>query len=706
MTADTARVDELAAEYLAAAERGQAPDPADFLARHPEHAAELAAFLADLGRFGSFLGLSAGPSHDLTTDLGRGDDPPRERFGGYDLLGELGRGGMGAVYRARVAGTSLVVALKQLRAGGVRRFRDEIEAVAGLRHPNIVPVYHVGEHDGRPFYTMALVEGGSLDRHVARFRDDPRATAALVAKVARAIHFAHQRRVLHRDLKPANILLDEAGEPHVADFGLAARTDESGTATDAGPAAGSLPWMAPEAVRGDTPTTGVDVWALGVVLYELLTGERPFRGATWAELRTAVLAASPVAPREVNPRVPRDLEAICLRCLARETDRRYESASAVALELERWLRDEPVRARPAGRGERVARWCRRNPGIASGLAFVVALAAAVTAGAVGVADELEAEVVSAVCQNSEYDATLVAGNVQQRFDQLGGAVERAAAKLANGPPPPADPERAAAALRGLAETPVGGSDARPFVNAFVLDPVGRIVAIWPPDPNAQAPEVREQRFLDRDYFRRARADRVHVSRVFESRRDGLDKLALSLKFQPRGAADEWVLAATVTTDRKLDLGVVSMSDSRHEAILVAPRDAPGGAGGEYVILVHQALAPRSPTRRFGTAAPGPPRDSDRPELGPPPPNEPRPFPPDRDYRDPFAATNPDYAGRWLTGSARVGNSELVVVVQQRYSDSITPHRSLLRRSLSWLAAAGGVGLLTFAGLRAVRRVTA
>lgn len=695
-------VDGLVAEFLAAAERGTAPDPAEWLARHPEHAAELAAFLADLGRFGSFLGLPNAPNHDLTLTKLSGDAAPTSqtvRFGGYEMLGQIGAGGMGVVYRARLTGTSLVVALKELRGGSATRFREEIDAVAGLRHPNIVPIYHVGEHDGRPFYTMALVEGGSLDRRLNDFRDNPRAIAALMAKVARAVHFAHQRRILHRDLKPANILLDEAGEPHVADFGLASRMDDTGTATEQ-TVAGSLPWMAPEAARGDPLlTTGVDVWALGVILYELLTGERPFRGETWAELRAAVMKAEPQPPRAVNPKVPRDLDAICLRCLAREPDRRYESASAVALELDRWLRDEPVRARPASRSERGVRWGRRNPTVAAVGAFAVALLVAVAVGAVGVAEELETEVVSTVCQNSEYDATLVAGNVLQRFEQLGGTVERSAATLATDDSfSPSNPSAAEATLRKLVEDPIGGSTARPFVNAYVLDPGGRIRAIWPTDP-----QVLGQQFADRDYFRRARPGRVHVSRVFHSRRDGLDKLALSIRFQPRNSNESWVLAATVTTDRKLDLGVVSMSDSRHEAILVAPRDAPDPDAGEYVILVHQALDPRSPTRRFGTLQPGPSRDNDLKELGPHPANEPRPFPPQRDYADPFAEVDRAYAGRWLTGTARVGNTELVVVVQQRYSDSIKTHRSLLGRSLTWFAAALLIGAVTFGALRLMRR---
>ena len=161
-----------------------------------------------------------------------------------------------------------------------------------MRHPHIVPIYHVGEQDGRPFYTMELIEGGSLDGRIARYRDDPRAAAALVAKVARAVHYAHQRRLLHRDLKPGNILIDADGEPHIADFGLSTRLDAAGAAAG-GPMAGSMPWMAPEAVRGEAVTTAVDVWALGVILYELLTGFRPFGGTDRSQIRQAIQAADP-----------------------------------------------------------------------------------------------------------------------------------------------------------------------------------------------------------------------------------------------------------------------------------------------------------------------------------------------------------------------------------------------------------------------------
>ena len=700
MTLRTPReLDEVIADYLAEADSGRTPDPADWIARHAEHAAQLAAFFADIGRFGDFIGLHRVPNPDLTTDYSLPDTrlQPRtddRRFAEYELLGNpIGEGGMGVVWRARVTGTSLVVALKQLRKTGgdaTGRFLEEIETAAGLRHPNIVPVYHVGELAGKPFFTMGLMGGGSLDRRLGQFQEDPRAACGLVAKVARAVHHAHQRRVLHRDLKPSNILLDEAGEPHVADFGLAARLTETGATVDAGPPAGSLPWMAPEAVRGDvTLTTAVDVWALGVILYELFTGQRPFPGTDANEVRRGILEKTPVPPGEANNRLPPDLAAVCLRCLEKDPDRRYESASAVALELERWLRDEPVRARRAGRGERLARWCRRNPGVAAGMVTFVCLMIAVSVGSIRLANELEDEVIATVCQNNEYDAEQVAGNVSRRFEQLGGRVKLAARDL-EGIPANSDAEKQdiVARLRRLVEAPLNAGEARPFVNAFVLDPGGFIRAASDP-----AMKKHSDGYSGRDYFTAAGRETCHISRVYPSFNDARDKLALSIRFRPRGATEDWVLAATITTDERLDLGVASMSDERHKAILVArkdnslprPPDESGKPDG-YVILVHPALRPDSLAVSFEPVQPG----------------ETRPFAANRNYRDPLAALNPSFAGRWLTGSARVGDTNLVVVVQQKYDDAVSPQRSFIRRFAAWVGGALAVGLLSFVAFRRLR----
>ena len=307
------------------------------------------------------------------------------RFGGYELLGELGHGGMGVVYKARQFTPERLVALKVIRAGqladeeDVRRFRQEADEAARLDHPNIVPVYEVGEQDGLHFFTMKLVEGGGLDKNLERYQKDPKAAARLLATAARAVHHAHQRQLLHRDLKPGNILLDAAGQPHVADFGLAKRLEGGAGMTQSNAVVGTPEYMAPEQARAEKRlTTAADVYALGGVLYVLLAGRPPFRDPTGLVL-VKVLTEPPPPPSKVRPGIPRDLETICLKCLAKEPAKRYGSAEALAEDLERWLKGDPVQGRRVGRLERAWLWCRRNPGAA---ALVVAAAALLVLAAV------------------------------------------------------------------------------------------------------------------------------------------------------------------------------------------------------------------------------------------------------------------------------------------------------------------------------------
>jgi hypothetical protein len=312
--------------------------------------------------------------------IGAPAEVPRPDIGGYEILGEIARGGMGVVYKARQTAAGRVVALKMILAGeyagpaDVARFRAEAEAAAALDHPNILPIYEVGDHAGRPFFSMKLADGGSLSDRVADLTRDPKAAAAMVATLARAVHFAHQRGVLHRDLKPANVLLDAGGTPYVTDFGLAKRTNADSGLTRTGAVVGTPSYMPPEQARGHKGlSTAADVYSLGAILYELLTGRPPFRAASVMETLLQVMEAEPVEPRAVNPAADPDLAAVALKCLAKDAVGRYESAAALADDLDRWAAGEPTRARPPSAAGLAWRWLRRNA-VAAGL--VVAAGAA------------------------------------------------------------------------------------------------------------------------------------------------------------------------------------------------------------------------------------------------------------------------------------------------------------------------------------------
>jgi WD40 repeat protein len=303
-------------------------------------------------------------------------------FGDYELRAEIAQGGMGVVYRGRQVSLDRPVALKmilpdKLDDEAVKRFRQEAESAGGLDHPNIVPVYEVGQHDGQHFLSMRLIEGSNLKEDVPRFRKDSRAAARLLATVARAVHHAHQRGVLHRDLKPQNILVDRDGQPHVTDFGLAKRVAAGRDVTQSGAWAGTPEYMAPEQAAGEFKglTTAADIYSLGAILYTLLTGNPPFRGAYPAILRR-ISEDEPARPRAIDRRIDPDLETICLKCLEKAPSRRYATAGALADDLDHWLGGEPIAARPVSSWERGRKWVRRKPAIAALSAAVLLLALA------------------------------------------------------------------------------------------------------------------------------------------------------------------------------------------------------------------------------------------------------------------------------------------------------------------------------------------
>ncbi len=305
-----------------------------------------------------------------------GATTPEDRdmvFGDYVLKSEVARGAMGVVYRAEQTSLNRTVAVKMIRSSmlaseeDVARFKMEAEAAAGLDHPNIVPIYDVGELEGQHYFSMKLIEGTTLDRELETLRRNPRTAVELMATVARAIHAAHQHGILHRDIKPANILIDQGGQPHVADFGLAKQIESNSSMTVSGQIMGTPFYMAPEQAEGDMKnvTTKADVYSLGALLYHALTGEPPHKGESLVETLQLVVNEEPRPPRAIDSAIDRDLATIAMKCLEKDPEKRYSSAAGLANDFDRWLLGEPIAARPVGAAERVVKWMRRKPVLAA-----------------------------------------------------------------------------------------------------------------------------------------------------------------------------------------------------------------------------------------------------------------------------------------------------------------------------------------------------
>ena len=452
------RLDEVIAAYLEAVAAGNAPDRQELLRQHPELAEELAAFLAEHDRIRVISApLAAGKESPLPRPSVSPEDvtlPPQtdatemptlppggppiapspgtkiRYFGDYELINEIARGGMGVVYKARQSKLNRTVALKMILAGqlagpdDVRRFYTEAEAAAKLDHPGIVPIFEIGEHEGLHYFSMGYIEGTSLAKRVTDGPLPPQEAAALTEKIAEAIAYAHQRGVIHRDLKPGNVLLDRSGEPKVTDFGLAKKVQDDSGLTASGQILGTPSYMPPEQAAGKVSQTKepADIYALGAILYALLTGRPPFQSDNPLDTLLQVINREPVSPRQLNPKVPQDLETVCLKCLEKDQHRRYESASALAEELQRFLNGEPVLARPVSAAERLWRWCRRKPALAAagGLALVSTIAAIII---------LSVSVVFVSNSRNEEKAARV--KVTEEWERAEGEKKRADAALVN-----------------------------------------------------------------------------------------------------------------------------------------------------------------------------------------------------------------------------------------------------------------------------------
>ena len=383
------RLEQVLADYMQRVDSGEPVNREELLRQHPDLADELREYFEAADQVEHM----AGPTAPETTPLNAAAGPAASPlgvvryFGDYELLEEIGRGGMGVVYKARQVSLNRIVALKMILAGqlaseaDVQRFHTEAEAAANLDHPGIVPIHEVGVHQGQHYFSMGYVEGQSLAEMVREHPLPAKQSAAYLKAIAEAIHYAHQKGILHRDLKPSNVLIDRAGHPRITDFGLAKRVADDRGLTVSGQLLGTPSYMSPEQAAGKSRETGPrsDVYSLGALLYELLTGRPPFRAETPLETLRQVLDAEPAPPRLLNPTAPRDLETICLKCLEKDPRRRYASAQELGDELQRFLDGRPIQARPISAADRAWRWCRRNPGVA---ALTAALALALVIGTV------------------------------------------------------------------------------------------------------------------------------------------------------------------------------------------------------------------------------------------------------------------------------------------------------------------------------------
>jgi serine/threonine-protein kinase len=743
------RLEKVLADYMRVVEEGHPPAREDLLTRHPDLAEELQAFF----RNRDFM-----EQHANRWNV----DAPA-RIGDYELLEVIGSGTFGVVFKARHVKLDSLFAIKLLRGEQwsspehVQRFWAEAQRMAKLDHAHIVPVYGVGEYEDRHYFVMKFIEGGSLAERLHSCTPEDRASrrhqrwaTELMVKVARAVHDAHQRAILHRDLKPGNILLDPNGNPHVADFGLAKQLPEPESLFEFGPAddhavgcevgsvadtvktergviVGTATYMSAEAAAGGELTTASDIYSLGVVLYEMLTGQVPIRGDTPTETLQLIQKETPPAPRSLNPRIDHRLERACMKCLQRNPQARYGSALGLANDLERWLKDEPLVGAPGSFVERGWLWSKRYPALAGWLVTAAMLLVYVLFMALAVARTRAARLEEEVLKSNAFAAHGVASTVLWQLERWSEPVvemandtelrdallhpgiqavrkehpveERKRRLNESGEGLQAYFKRAIARYRDPATGFVGPEEPFPFETIHLLNSDG--ISLENRRHNGGGGDVTGKDFHGRGYFIGAMRkvglrgkDAVHISRVYESHIDSLNKFSISVPVAGSDGQLIGVVSATITTDSTL--GLVRLHDERRTGVLVDRWDPNPSAGPvlvnppiKYVLMVHpayhrgdkpfdvaskqlhaihQSLSSVELHLRYAG------RDFDPGQAVEP------------DYRDPVGKQNPDYAGRWLAGFAPVGNTELAVIVQQRYDDAIPPDHGILWGAIAVLLA--------------------
>ncbi len=699
------RLDELTALYL---QEGQREDRTQWLAQYPDFADELEGFITAHDRM-EHLTAPLRAATGATAGM-----PLPRAFGDYTLLSEIARGGMGVIYKARQEKPNRIVALKMIRSGQladdeeIERFHGEAEAVARLDHPGVVPIYEVGQHEGQHFFSMAFVDGQSLAARAAEGPMDPYAAADLIQNVADALQYAHELGVVHRDVKPANVLLDRQGRPRVTDFGLAKRQEFKSDLTATGQILGTPNYMPPEQAGGRIAEIGPasDVYSLGATLYHLVAGRPPFLSADPWETIRQVREVEPVSPRRLNPSIPHDLDTICLKCLVKDPRHRYSTAKDLSDELGRFVAGEPIQARPMGRSRRFWRWLTRHPVAAGAIAAAIALLAACAVATFIVARNLEAKLRSEVVQYNEYAARNVSSSVLQQLASWSRAVTSQAGQeelrqlLTNANAGNAETlaplqeylgERAAFYIdpkNGF----VHNREESPFTTWFILD-----AREGPNQGMALARSPHAQEFVGeyfgwRDYFQgvvrsqETLERRLHVSRVYRSRTDQLYKFAISSPVRKSDAPNAEVLGVVVASiATSATFGLPHLQTERCKAALVGRFDAEELARGqsqaegnpEYVILVHHEYgqtgfrAERIENPRLLAVVQ---EASSGEELEMP--HVDHRVSTDESYVDPISG------GRWLAACAPVGNTELAVIVQQKYADAVGVEMQIAQR-LGW-----------------------
>jgi eukaryotic-like serine/threonine-protein kinase len=701
---NSSQVDRLFAEYLGSIDRSEKVDCAEFLRQHTEYAEELRELIeadqiiAEVRREADAAATALPPTAILNAKGNTLAPLPNTtlRFlGDYELLEEIAHGGMGVVYKARQLSLGRIVAIKMIRGGGfaadddIQRFRNEAEAIANLHHKNIVAIYEVGEHEGEYYFSMNFVEGGCLSDLVREHPLPAREAVVIVKQAAEAVQHAHEQGVLHRDIKPSNILIDSNGDIQLTDFGLAKRVESDSSLTMTGQILGTPSYMPPEQAGGNRALMGPgsDVYSLGAVLCELLTGRPPFAAATPLETIRQIFEQESLSPRLLNREVPKDLETICLKCLNKLPSERYTTAQELVDEFDRFLQEKPIQARPLGRIARVTRWCRRKPLAAELILAAVVLSMFVIVESMWAAKQREQLLVDEVQRHNRSAAKWVATLVSLELKEWSEPVLEAANELQTFIPMVQKirgDNPTVAEMKELIQNHDSENSLEKFcakwhdetqrlypgvVNSwYVFNKEGIVIALWP----AKNIDSIGRNYAGRDYFRKHQknpiANKAHVSGVFRSENDRHFKYAISAAIIDADGEFQGVVTGSIDTSPTL--GKHKLSEPRQKVVVVGRGDRIAARPGavvqpyEFPILIHDKYLPGQEPVEFAN----------------------KKLMVDSESRSDDHHDDAILPGRWLAAIEPVDNANFSVVVQQRFDEVIPPVLSMTRSLVFWVGA--------------------